>query len=169
MPAAGDVIVVGNGPVGQTTALLLARWGIPVTIVDGRPARDAEGSRAICQQRDVLDIWDAVGAGRRIAAEGVTWTQARTFYRGRELFNVTFQDRGRSVFPPFVNISQARAEEVLAEQVAASPLVHERWGHRVEMLTQDDGGVTLTCATARGAVSLHASYVVLCAGARAGA
>jgi pentachlorophenol monooxygenase/3-(3-hydroxy-phenyl)propionate hydroxylase len=165
----GGVVVVGNGPVGQTTALLLARWGIAVTVVDARPARDAEGSRAICQQRDVLDIWDAVGAGRRIAAEGVTWTQARTFYRGRELFNVTFQDRGRSVFPPFVNISQARTEEILAEQVAASPLVHERWGHRVEMLAQDDGGVTLTCATAHGAVSLHASYVVLCAGARAGA
>jgi pentachlorophenol monooxygenase/3-(3-hydroxy-phenyl)propionate hydroxylase len=162
----GGVVVVGNGPVGLTTALLLARWGITVTIVDGRPERDAEGSRAICQQRDVLDVWDAVGAGRQIAAEGVTWTIGRTFYREHELFQVTFQDRGRSVFPPFVNISQARTEQILAERAAASPLVRERWGHRVETLGQDDDGVTLRCATESGTATLHAAYAVLCAGAR---
>jgi 2-polyprenyl-6-methoxyphenol hydroxylase-like FAD-dependent oxidoreductase len=62
------VAVIGNGPVGQTTSLLLARWGIPVVILDGRPERDAVGSKAICQQRDVLDIWTALvpaGSSRR--------------------------------------------------------------------------------------------------------
>ena len=64
--------VVGSGPVGQTAALLLARWGIPVVLLDQRTARDVVGSKSICQQRDVLDIWAPVGAGR-IAAEGLTW------------------------------------------------------------------------------------------------
>ena len=32
----GKVLVLGNGPVGQTAALLLARWGIPVTVLDAR-------------------------------------------------------------------------------------------------------------------------------------
>ena len=68
------VLVVGAGPVGQTTALLLARWGVPSVVLDKRPARDLVGSKAICQQRDVLDIWASVGAGEQIAAEGVTWT-----------------------------------------------------------------------------------------------
>ncbi|WP_037305233.1 FAD-dependent monooxygenase, partial [Saccharopolyspora erythraea] len=80
------VLVLGGGPVGQTTALLLARWAVPVVLLDQRPRRDPVGSKAICQQRDVLDVWNAVGAGRRIADEGVTWTTARTFYRDRELF-----------------------------------------------------------------------------------
>ncbi|GDY31689.1 hypothetical protein GTS_33220 [Gandjariella thermophila] len=97
--APGRVAVVGNGPVGQTTALLLARWGVPVVLLDSRPARDPVGSKAICQQRDVLDIWASVGAGRRIAAEGVTWTTARTFYRDRELLRITLPDPGRSAFP----------------------------------------------------------------------
>ena len=57
------VAVLGAGPVGQSTALLLARWGVPTVVLDQRPARDAVGSKAICQQRDVLDIWAAVGAG----------------------------------------------------------------------------------------------------------
>ena len=36
----GRVLVIGNGPVGQTAALCLARWGIPVLVLDSRPERD---------------------------------------------------------------------------------------------------------------------------------
>src|SRR5699024_12268727 len=81
------VLVLGAGPVGQTTALLLARRGVPVQIVDARPAREAIGSKAICQQRDVLDVWDWIGAGR-ITTEGLTWDTARTFYRDHQLFGL---------------------------------------------------------------------------------
>src|SRR6476469_3280725 len=112
------VLGVGAGPVGQTAALLLARWGVPSVVLDKRPARDLVGSKAICQQRDVLDIWSSVGAGHQIAAEGVTWTTSRTFHRGRELFASTFADPGRWPFPPFVNISQSRTEEILDERIA---------------------------------------------------
>ena len=66
----GPVAVVGNGPVGQTAALLLARWGLPVVLLDRRPRRDPVGSKSICQHRDVLDVWASVGAGGRIAEEG---------------------------------------------------------------------------------------------------
>ncbi|HVV13006.1 FAD-dependent monooxygenase [Amycolatopsis sp.] len=158
------VAVLGNGPVGQTTALLLARWGVPVVLLDGRAQRDLVGSKAICQQRDVLDVWESVGVGRRIAGEGVTWTTARTFYRDEELFAYSLPDAGRSAFPPFVNISQARTEELLDERIAATPLIDVRWGHQVTGLAQDTGGVTLTCANGQ---EIRADYVVACAGARA--
>jgi 3-(3-hydroxy-phenyl)propionate hydroxylase len=163
----GDpVVVIGNGPVGQTAALLLARWGIPVVLLDARPERDAIGSKAIVQQRDVLDVWSAVGAGEQIAAEGLTWTLARTFYQQHELFAVTFADRGRSVFPPFVNISQTRTEQILDERIAASPLIDVRWGHDVVGVAQDDERVVVTCRTRDDAVTVHTPYVIACGGAR---
>ena len=163
---AGDapVAVIGNGPVGQTTALLLARWGMPSMLLDRRPERDPVGSKAICQQRDVLDIWSAVGAGEQIAAEGVTWTTARTFHRGRELFTYTFAEAGRPAFPPFVNLSQSRTEQILDARIAAEPLIDVRWGRPVTAIAQDADGVTLTCADGG---TVEAPFAVLCAGARA--
>ena len=160
------VIVVGNGPVGQTVSLLLARWGVPVVLLDQRPFRDPAGSKSIVQQRDVLDIWDAVGAERRIADEGVTWTIARTFYRDRELFNYTFADAGQSAFPPFINISQTRTEQILDERIAAEPLIDVRWDHHVTGLEQDSEGVTVTCTGRNGDSTVPGAYAVACAGAR---
>ncbi len=157
------VLVLGCGPVGQTTALLLARWGLDVVVLDSRPGRDLIGSKAICQQRDVLDVWDAVGVGAEIARRGVTWTTARTFHRDRELFSFTFADRGRSPFPPFVNISQCDTEALLDERITTEPRIDVRWGHRVTGIAQDADGVTVTCANG---ATVRGSYAVACPGAR---
>jgi 3-(3-hydroxy-phenyl)propionate hydroxylase len=168
-PYTGDpIIVIGNGPVGETAALLLARWRIPVIVLDGRPGRDMIGSKSICQQRDVLDVWEAVGVGRQLADEGVTWSVARTYYKNRELFSVTLVDAGQSGFPPFINISQSRTEEVLAAKMADNPLIEVRWGHEVTTIKQDESGVCLNCNTVDGEVKVRAPYVVMAAGARAG-
>ena len=119
------------------------------------------GSKAICQQRDVLDVWEAVGVGRQLTDEGVTWSTARTYYKDQEIFRITLADAGQSWFPPFVNISQARTEEVLAGQMAGIPLIEQQWGHMVSTISQDEPGVTLTCNTVDGEVELWAPYVVL--------
>ena len=157
------VVVIGNGPVGQTTSLLLARWGIPVDVLDSRPERDATGSKSICQARDVLDVWAAVGCAR-IAEEGLTWTTARTFYRDQELFSWTLAPGGRSPWPACVNISQTRTEQILDDAIAEQPLIRVRWAHEVVGLDSDDTGVSVSCTTPQGETTLRAPYAVACAG-----
>ncbi|WP_174547030.1 FAD-dependent monooxygenase, partial [Nocardiopsis dassonvillei] len=164
--AADPVLVLGAGPVGQTAALLLARRGVPVLLMDARPERDAVGSKAICQQRDVLDVWDWLGAGQ-VAEEGLTWDTARTFYRDSELFSVRLPDPGASPLPPFVNISQSRTEQVLDERLAAAG-VRTLWNHRVTGLSQDERGVTVECRTPDGPVRLRGSHALSCLGAHGG-
>ncbi len=157
------VAVLGSGPVGQTAALLLARWGVPVVLLDEHPVRDPAGSKAICQQRDTLDVWASLGAGC-LVEEGLTWTTARTFHRERELFALKLPDGG-SALPPFVNLSQARVEEVLDELIAQQPLIDVRRGHRVTGLTQGTG-VEVRCETAAGPRTIEADYAIACTGAR---
>src|SRR3954466_4209976 len=162
------VLVLGAGPVGQTAALLLARWGLSVVVLDGRPERAGGGSKSTCRQRAVLDVGAAVGVGAEVARRGVTWTTARTFHRDRELFNFTFADRGRSPFPPFVNISQCETEDLLDQRIAAEPLIDVRWDHRVTGIAQDDsadgdGGLTVSCANGE---TIRGSYAIACPGPR---
>lgn len=160
-----QVVVVGNGPVGQTAALLLNRWGVDCIVVDRRPQRDVIGSKAICQQRDVLDVWEAVGAGHKIADEGLTWDRATTLYKDTTLFTQPFVDTGRSVFPPFVNISQTRTEELLDEQIARAAHITPLWDHGVEQIEQDARGVTLHCRRSNGTpVRVQAQYAIVAAG-----
>ena len=45
-------------------------WGIPVIVLDGRPAREMIGSKAICQQRDVLDVWESCGVADSSPTKG---------------------------------------------------------------------------------------------------
>lgn len=161
-----SVLVLGNGPVGQTCALLLARWGVSVTLLDARPRRDPIGSKAICQQRDVLDIWESVGVGHRLSREGLTWDSARTFYRGAELFVQTLGSTSGAEFPPFINISQARTEQILDEAIADEPSIAVHWGHQVTAIGQEDRHVVVRCQTSAGQVELRADYSVVCTGSR---
>jgi pentachlorophenol monooxygenase/3-(3-hydroxy-phenyl)propionate hydroxylase len=161
-----SVIVIGAGPVGQTAALALARWGIPVVLLDQRPERDLVGSKAICQQRDVLDFWSALGAAE-VAREGLTWSRARTFHRNQELFVVELSDPGRSPYPPFVNISQSRTEEILDQAIRREPLIEVRWSHRMTDIAQTATSVSVTCSTAEGETTIEGDFAIAAAGSRA--
>lgn len=163
--ATGPVVIAGAGPIGMIAALLLARWDVPTVLLEAEASPAAVGSKAICFQRDVLDILDRVGCAQSAVAEGVTWWRGLTFYREHELFETTFPEAGRSAFPPFINLSQSSLERYLWQRIAQHDQVDVRFGHRVVGLEQDDAGVTVDVDTADGRRRVEGAYLLACDGA----
>ncbi len=154
-----DVAVVGAGAVGLTLAGRLAQHGAAVTLFEASDAHERVGSRAICMQRETLEIWARLGVGEAVAERGIQWHVGRTYFRGRELFSVDLPGATDEHFPPFVNISQSEVEERLTDRVRSLG-VEIRPGHRFIGLTQDPDGVTATFATASGEVTHRSSFLV---------
>ena len=162
-----QVTVVGAGAVGLTLAARLAQLGIAVEVFDALPAPARIGSRAICMQRETLEIWHRVGVGERVAERGVQWRIGRTYHRGSELFSVELPGAGVERFPPFVNINQSEVEELLAARLAEYG-VPVRWGHRLTAVMQDADGVDATFEVGDGDVTHRSAYLVGADGAHSG-
>ena len=77
------VVVVGAGPVGLAAAIDLGLRGIPVVLIDDAD-RIGEGSRGICWSKRTLEIFDRLGVGEQLVAQGVTWKLGKLF-RGDDL------------------------------------------------------------------------------------
>lgn len=163
-PTDEPLVVVGAGPVGLVTALRLADHGVRSIVLDAKPALEKQGSKACLIQGDVLEVLDKFGCAAPIAAEGVTWTVARTYVRDREI-RAAHYAHGPG-FGPFVNVSQYRIEQVLLAAAARHPMVEVRWGHEVVGLEQDQEVVTLHLTGPDGPARLAAPYVVACDGVR---
>jgi 2-polyprenyl-6-methoxyphenol hydroxylase-like FAD-dependent oxidoreductase len=155
-----QVVVIGAGPVGLTLAGRLAQHGAEVILLEEQPTHAAIGSRALCMQRETLEIWARLGIGDAVAERGVQWTLGRTYFRGRELFQIRLPGRQADHFPPFVNISQTEVEEVLLARLRELQGVELRLGHRFTSVSQDDDGVSIRCETADGPVELRSRYLV---------
>jgi len=161
------VAVVGAGPVGLTLALRLRQRGVGVVLLEAEPSHQRIGSKAICMQRETLEIWARAGIGERVAERGVQWFTGRTYGGRRELFSFRLPGTTDDHFPPFVNISQSEVEELLVAACAREG-VDLRWGWRLVGLTQDAGGVDATFETDAGTRTLRAGWLVGTDGAHSG-
>src|SRR4029079_9328361 len=97
-PLDAQVAVVGAGPVGMTLAGRLAQKGVRVVLLEQPPRLSGEGSKALCMQRETLEIWARLGIGEEVARRGVQWNLGRTYFRDRELFQVRLPSSSRHPF-----------------------------------------------------------------------
>ncbi|WP_258130085.1 FAD-dependent oxidoreductase [Achromobacter anxifer] len=160
-----QVVVVGAGPVGLTTALDLARQGVRVVVLDD-DFRLSSGSRAICFSKRTLEIWDRLGVGQRMIDKGVSWNVGKVFFREQEVWRFDLLPEPGHRRPAFINLQQYYAEGYLYEQARQEPNIDLRWKNRVAGLEQRDDGVVLNVETPDGAYALHADWLIACDGAR---
>ncbi len=160
-----QVVVVGAGPVGLTTALDLARQGVRVVVLDD-DFRLSTGSRAICFSKRTLEIWDRLGVGQRMIDKGVSWNVGKVFFREQEVWRFDLLPEPGHRRPAFINLQQYYAEGYLYEQARQQPNIDLRWKNKVAGLEQRDDGVVLNVETPDGAYALHADWLIACDGAR---
>ena len=134
-----EVLVVGAGPVGLWTALLLAERGIEVILIDAE-TRTAARSYACALHPATLDLLDnygladsAIERGRRI--------ETVAFYDGTtRQAEISFSKLGRAF--PFLLVLPQNALEGLLEQRLRAAGVNVRWDHRFAELAQEEDRVT---------------------------
>ncbi|MFJ1301817.1 FAD-dependent oxidoreductase [Pseudomonadota bacterium AL_CKDN230030165-1A_HGKHYDSX7] len=164
-PATHPVVIVGAGPVGLTTAIDLARQGVPVLVLDD-DFRLSTGSRAICFAKRTLEIWDRLGIGQRMVDKGVSWNVGKVFFRDQEVWRFDLLPESGHRRPAFINLQQYYAEGYLHEQACAESNIELRWKNRVTGIEPQGDHTLVTVETPDGPYTLAAQWVIACDGAR---
>ncbi|MBQ1094412.1 FAD-dependent monooxygenase [Streptomyces sp. B93] len=149
------VIVIGSGPTGLLLAGDLATAGVPVTLVEKRPHKISNLSRAFAVHARTLEQFDARGLADELEATGQRLQRLRLF--GRLTIAL---DSLPSRFNHLLITPQYEVEKLL-ERRAVEAGVDFRYETRMTRLTQDTDGVTVELRGPGGEESsLRAAYVV---------
>jgi 6-methylpretetramide 4-monooxygenase / 4-hydroxy-6-methylpretetramide 12a-monooxygenase len=132
-----QVLVVGAGPVGLTTAYELTRRGVRVRLVDAQDG-PAVTSRAIAVHPRTMETYDQMGLYEAMDARGLRITAFTIFSRGSRLARLDADySRIPTRFDHSMTIDQVFTEEVLRDGLEGLGVTPE-WGVRIDRLEQED-------------------------------
>jgi 3-(3-hydroxy-phenyl)propionate hydroxylase len=162
-----QVVIVGSGPLGLTTALELARHGVPSVVLESE-LQVSEGSRAIVFTRRSMEILQQVGVAERVSQNGLPWRFGNSYYRGQRVFRMEAPHDDDDRFFPMINLQQQYLEEYLVDACLAEPLIDFRWGNRWLSTSQHDGFASSEIDTPEGPYTLQTDWLIAADGARSG-
>lgn len=145
-----DVLIAGAGPSGLFLALMLARQGTCVRLID-RHAGPSVESRAMGVQARTLEFYRMVGIAEEAIALGIRTGDAHVWVEGREraTFSLAEMGAGQSPFPFLLTLAQDVHERFLIEHLAALGVVPE-WETELVGLDQTESEVIATLCLADG-------------------
>ena len=156
-----EVLVVGAGPVGLLTAVLLAEAGVEVTIID-REARTTARSYACALYPRTLKLLEKIGVVADVLNRGRR-VQTVAFYDGQSRrAEIRLSDLGGPF--PFLLILPQNALEDALEQRLRKAGVAVAWNHRFDDFRDETDSVVATVeelgGTATGYIVPHWETVV---------
>ncbi|MBR0650544.1 monooxygenase [Roseomonas terrae] len=133
------VLIAGAGPVGLTLAAELARYGVPVRIVD-RAAERTDKSKALVLWSRSLELMDRLNCTPAFLDAGRRVTGASILTADRTIGHLSFSDEP-TPYPFALMIPQSDTERLLEEHCAGRGIRVER---SVDLLSFKDEGATVT-------------------------
>ncbi|KAB7766496.1 FAD-dependent monooxygenase [Xanthomonas maliensis] len=139
-----DVIIVGGGPIGLTTACALAHHGVDFRVFEQcrQPKPHSRANNLWARPQELLA---SIGVRDAIAAKAYQITQVNTLLNGRPVDPIAIADVP-SPYGPVLYSGQDVIETTLTEHLASKGHALER-GRKMVGVEQDAHGVTVTLAT----------------------
>jgi 2-polyprenyl-6-methoxyphenol hydroxylase-like FAD-dependent oxidoreductase len=156
-----EVLVVGAGPTGLMTALLLHRSGIQIRILD-KNDQQAHESRAFALQARSLELLLNLGIVDAFIEQATITPGMQIYVNGHKAAEANLTDIGANDSPYafLLMLPQSKIEKLLAAELEKEGITVE---HNMEVTTfaQDDSGVAVTAINKQGEeIHIHADYVV---------
>lgn len=161
------VVVVGAGPVGAVSALLLVGLGVSVTLVERNPSL-ASVSHASTFHPATLDLLSTMGIDlasdpEAVRVDSVQWRDGRGEIRAEVHYRLL---EGLTAHPFRIHLEQQALLDRLAVLIAAEPDVEFRPATTAVELDLDSGRPAVTVVTDRGRRErITADAVIGCDGA----
>lgn len=133
-----DVLVVGAGPVGLFTGLVLAERGIRVEIVE-EEWRSTARSYALALHPHSLKLLDDLGLARELIGKGHQLYALAFYEKGERQLQLSY-GKLPSQFPFILVLPQQALEEALVNRLKKKK-VQVEWNHRVDSIETDKRGV----------------------------
>lgn len=137
-----EVLVVGAGPVGLLTALLLADKGVPVTVID-REQRVAARSYACVLHPGTMRLLDRLGLAQGILQRGRR-VESVSLYDGESRRAELKFPVSSGNFPCAVVIPQSAFETMLEQRLREQYHVQVQWNHRLSNLQAEPDAMVAT-------------------------
>ena len=164
---ADTILIAGGGPVGATAAWLLARAGLPVTVLEKEPGVVID-YRASTIHPPTLDLLEECGAADAMIRMGLicpVWQ-----FRDREQGRIAEFDlsvlAGDTRHPYRLQCEQFKLVGWLYDRLSETDGASLLFQHEVTGVAQDEDGVTVTCRTPDGETRHRGAWLIAADGGR---
>jgi len=149
-----EVLVVGAGPVGLWTALVLAERGLEVALID-REAKTTARSYACALHPGTLRLLDRLGLAQSAIERGRR-IECLAFYQGDQRHAEIHLSKLGCEFPFLLVLPQSALEGLLEQRLLAAGVpVH--WNHRFEGFSEETESLSVTVEELEGTTT---GYIV---------